>query len=118
MNIQRIQSLLEDFARERDWDQFHTPKNLATAVVCEAGELAEIFQWMTDSQSEKVMSDPNLREEVRDEMADVLLYLLRLADKLDVDLEAAMLAKIQKNGEKYPIALSRGSAEKYSRRRT
>lgn len=118
MDVHRIQSLLADFARERDWDQFHTPKNLATATVCEAGELAEIFQWMTESESEEVMNDPKLGEEVRDEMADVLLYLLRLADKLGIDLEAAMLAKIQKNGEKYPIDLSRGSAEKYNRRRT
>jgi dCTP diphosphatase len=118
MDVQRIQALLADFAQEREWDQFHTPKNLATAVVCEAGELAEIFQWMTDSQSGEVMGDPRLAEEIRDEMADVLLYLVRLADKLGVDLEVAMLAKIQKNGEKYPVDLSRGSAEKYSRRRT
>jgi len=117
MDVQRIQALLSDFARERKWDQFHTPKNFATAVVCKAGELAEIFQWMTDSQSEKVMGDLRLAEDIRDEMADVFLYLIRLADKLSVDLEAAMLTKIQKNGEKYPVSHSRGSAEKYSRRR-
>ena len=117
MDVARIQALLAEFARQRDWDQFHTPKNLTTALMCEAGELAEIFQWMTAEQSNSVMYDESAATAVRDEMADVLLYLLRLADKLDVDLEQAMIEKINKNGAKYPVEVSRGNAEKYSRRK-
>ena len=114
---QKLAITLRSFAAERDWDQFHTPKNLTTALMCEAGELAEIFQWMTAEQSNSVMYDESAATAVRDEMADVLLYLLRLADKLDVDLEQAMIEKINKNGAKYPVEVSRGNAEKYSRRK-
>ena len=117
MDILHFQKLLADFATDRDWDQFHTPKNLSTAIVCEAGELAEIFQWMSAEESTRAMDDEALAEAIRDELADVQLYLLRLADKLNVDLESAMQAKIQKNALKYPVEVSRGSAEKYSRRK-
>ena len=116
MDTARIQATLADFASQRDWDKFHTPKNLSTALVCEAGELAELFQWMTGEESAAIM-DTALADSVRDEMADVLLYLLRLADKLDVDLESAALAKIKKNGDKYPVHLSKGNADKYTRRK-
>ena len=118
MDIDRIKALLAEFARERDWDQFHTPKNLTTALMCEAGELAEIFQWMTAEQSVSAMDDDATAAAVREEMADVLLYLLRLADKLHIDLEEAMIDKIHKNAIKYPADISRGNAEKYSRRKS
>ncbi len=117
MNTKQIQAKLAAFAEERDWDQFHSPKNLSTALMCEAGELAEIFQWMSGAESATAMTDPLIAEAIRDEIADVQLYLLRLADKLNIDVEAAMASKIAKNALKYPIEKSKGNAQKYSRRK-
>jgi dCTP diphosphatase len=106
-----LRDALRVFAAERDWDQFHSPRNLATALAVEAAELLEPFQWLNDEQ---VASLPlETRAAVEQEMADVLLYLVRLADKLDVDLAAAARAKIAKNGEKYPVERARGSSRKY-----
>jgi dCTP diphosphatase len=103
---------LRQFATERDWEQFHTPKNLATALVAEAGELAAEFQWLTAAQS----SAPNTEQlgRIRAEAADVLIYLVRLADKLDFDLLAAAAAKIAANERRYPADKVRGSSKKYS----
>ena len=111
MNIKKIQKQLSDFADERDWNQFHNPKNLAMALSVEASELVEIFQWLTPEQAEEIMST-NESEHVKEEMADVMIYLIRLADKLNVDLEDAVADKIIKNGEKYPIDTSKGSTTK------
>ena len=116
MDTARIQNLLAKFAADRDWDRFHSPKNLSTALVCEAAELAEIFQWMTLEESAAAMDDPELAKAIRDEVADVQIYLLRLADKLSIDLQEAMLEKIERNAERYPVALARGNSKKYSRR--
>ena len=111
MNIKNIQKQLSDFADERDWNQFHNPKNLAMALSVEASELVEIFQWLTPEQAEAIMgTDEN--EHVKEELADVMIYLIRLADKLNVDLEDAVADKIIKNGEKYPIDTSKGSTTK------
>ena len=100
--IPDIQRRLREFAAERDWDQFHTPKNLAMALSAEVGELTEIFQWLTPDQSMTVMSDPGRAEHVRDEIADVFAYLLRLCDVLGIDLEVAATEKIAKNAVRYP----------------
>lgn len=102
MNIQNIEKQLSDFADERDWDQFHNPKNLAMALSVEASELVEIFQWLTPEQAEAVMSSDE-SEHVKEEMADIMIYLIRMADKLNVDLEKAVADKIIKNGKKHPI---------------
>jgi NTP pyrophosphatase (non-canonical NTP hydrolase) len=107
-----LRDKLRRFAAERDWDQFHSPKNLAIALSVEASELLEHFQWLTEAQS--IALPPDKLEEVRDEMADVLLYLVRLADKLDVDLVDAAEKKMAKNAQKYPAAQVRGSMKKYS----
>jgi NTP pyrophosphatase (non-canonical NTP hydrolase) len=110
----RFESLavrLAEFARERDWDQFHSPKNLAMALAGEAGELLEHFQWLSEEQSRAL--DEATRRAVALEMADVLLYLVRLADRLDVDLVAAAHDKIALNARKYPVERCRGSARKY-----
>lgn len=107
-----LRDALRKFAAERDWDQFHSPKNLAIALSVEASELLEHFQWLTEAQSGSLA--PGKREEVRDEMADVLLYLVRLADKLGVDLVDAAEKKIAKNAQKYPAAQVRGSMKKYT----
>jgi dCTP diphosphatase len=103
---------LRAFAAEREWEQFHTPKNLACALSVEAAELLEHFQWLTEAQSQ-ALTDAK-KAEVAAEAADVFLYLLQLCDKLDIDLVAAAHAKMQVNAEKYPAALARGTAAKYT----
>ena len=106
-----LRDVLRAFAAERDWDQFHSPRNLAAALAVEAAELLEPFQWLTDEQSREL--SPESRAAVEQEMADVLLYLVRLADKLEVDLEQAARAKIALNAQKYPVEKARGSNRKY-----
>jgi dCTP diphosphatase len=108
----QLRDALRQFAAERDWDQFHSPKNLASALAVEAAELLERFQWLTEDESRN-LSPPDLAR-VREELADVLNYLVRLADKLDVDLLEAARDKIGKNALKYPAEKARGSARKYS----
>ena len=103
---------LAAFARERDWEQFHSPKNLAMAVAAESAELLEHFQWLTEAQSRELT--PARREQAALEMADVLLYLVRLADQLGVDLLEAAHRKIDLNAEKYPVDKSRGHSRKYT----
>ena len=109
--LRELRDALRAFAAERDWDQFHSPRNLAAALSVEAAELLEPFQWLTDEQSRTL--SPETRAAVEQELADVLLYLVRLADKLDVDLPAAARAKIAQNALKYPVEKSRGSSRKY-----
>jgi len=114
MDIEALQRKLGAFAAERDWEQFHSPKNLAMALAAEAGELIELFQWQ--SEAESANPDPVQKTAVAHELADVLIYLLRLADRLDIDLDAAVSDKIRINAEKYPVALSKGNATKADRR--
>ena len=111
-DLESLRDALREFARERDWDLFHTPKNLAAALSVEAAELLEHFQWLTPGQSAELTSEA--RAGVREELADVLLYLIRLADKLDVDLIEAAQAKLAINARKYPADKARGNARKYS----
>lgn len=114
-SLKYLTDRIREFADERDWGQFHTSKNLAMALAGEVGELLEIFQWLTPEQSAQVMGVPATAEAVRDEVADVLYYLLRLADVLEVDPLQALEAKLAKNAERYPVSESRGVATKYSR---
>lgn len=107
-----LQARLRQFAEERDWEQFHSPKNLATALSVEAAELLEHFQWLSDEQSRTLSQDK--RAQIAEEIADVLLYLLQLADKLDVDPMDAARRKLQTNAAKYPADRARGSSKKYS----
>ncbi|HUU74006.1 MAG TPA: nucleotide pyrophosphohydrolase [Burkholderiales bacterium] len=110
-SLEQLRAELARFAAERDWDQFHNPKNLAMALVVEAGELVEHFQWL--SPDEAVALPSGKKTEVAMELADVLMYLLRLADKLDVDLIEAASEKLQQNRQKYPVEKARGRATKY-----
>lgn len=110
MDVGRIQAELRRFAAERDWDQFHTPKNLAMALNGEAGELAAEFQWLTPEQSGTISGHDLNR--VRLEAADVGIYLLRLCDKLGIDLESAIHEKIRLNGQRYPADKVKGSARR------
>jgi NTP pyrophosphatase (non-canonical NTP hydrolase) len=109
--FEALAARLAEFARERDWDQFHSPKNLAMALAGETGELLEHFQWLTEAQSRDL--PPDVKHAVALEMADVLLYLVRLADKLDVDLVETAHRKIGLNALKYPAERFRGSSRKY-----
>jgi NTP pyrophosphatase (non-canonical NTP hydrolase) len=110
--LANLRDALRQFAAERDWDQFHTPKNLAMALSVEAAELLEHFQWL-DAEASSLLPD-SVRKEVRLEMADVLLYLIRLADKLDIDVIAAAKDKLAINAEKYPADKARGTSKKYT----
>ncbi|MDH4133619.1 MAG: nucleotide pyrophosphohydrolase [Gammaproteobacteria bacterium] len=109
-DIGELQERLRAFARERDWEQFHSPKNLAMALIVEAAELVEHFQWLTEAQSRAL--DAAKREQVEQEMADVFLYLVRLADQMGIDLLDAAERKIALNAQKYPADKVRGSAKK------
>ena len=102
---------LDQFARDRDWQPFHSPKNLASALIVEAGELLEHFQWLTEEQSRGL--PPEKLQDVSAEMADVLLYLIQLASALGIDLVAAAQAKLRVNELRYPVERARGSSRKY-----
>ncbi|MBN1236944.1 MAG: nucleotide pyrophosphohydrolase [Gammaproteobacteria bacterium] len=110
-SLGELQRRLREFAAERDWDRFHSPKNLSMALAVEAAELVEQFQWLTEEQSARL--DPERLANVRLELADVFLYLLRLADKLDVDLLRAAADKMELNAAKYPAEKVRGDPRKY-----
>lgn len=107
-----IRDKLRAFAEARDWEQFHTPKNLSMALMVEAAELMEHFQWLSGTQSENLSESD--KAAVAEELADVLLYLVRLSDRLGVNLREAALRKIEKNAQKYPAEQVRGSAKKYN----
>lgn len=107
-----LRDRLRAFAAARDWERFHSPKNLATALIVEAAELVEHFQWLTEEQSRDLPRET--KADVATELADVLLYLVRLADQLGIDLHTAAVAKIAANEQKYPADRVRGSARKYT----
>jgi dCTP diphosphatase len=109
--LTELRELTRTFAAERDWQQFHTPKNLAMALSVEVAELVEHFQWLRTGELDEL--DESKREGIRHEMADVLLYLVQLADRTGVDLRAAALEKLRMNGEKYPAEKVKGDARKY-----
>ncbi len=110
--LEKLRIEINAFAKERDWDQFHSPKNLATALSVEAAELLEPFQWLNSGSLEELGT--KRFEQVRNEMADVLVYLIRLADKLDVDLVSAVTEKMELNRAKYPADKVRGDSRKYT----
>ena len=111
-SLTEIRARLRAFAAERDWDQFHTPKNLAMALSVEVAELMEHYQWLPTGADSEL--DDAKRTGIRHELADVLMYLVRLADKSGVDLHAAVLEKMVLNAGKYPVEQVRGDARKYS----
>lgn len=112
-SLQRLRDRLREFAAEREWERFHTPKNLAMALAGEAGEVIEHFQWLSAEESGAL--PPDVRDEVALELADVLLYLVRLADVLGVDLAAAADRKLSINAKRYPVERARGKADKYTK---
>ena len=110
--MKELQQKLKQFAKERDWEQFHSPKNLTMALSIEASELMEHFQWLTEAQSYEL--EDETFEAVKEEIADVFMYTLLLSDKLNIDLIEAAEKKHIKNQEKYPVELAKGSAKKYT----
>nr|WP_155680852.1 nucleotide pyrophosphohydrolase [Pseudomonas aeruginosa] len=113
VDVGQLAAALERFAAERNWAQFHSPKNLVMALTGEVGELSEIFQWMDEEQSKDAARHPDTTQAVQDELADVLMYLVRLASVLGVDLDAAARQKLEQNNRKYPVEKARNSSKKY-----
>ena len=111
-DLEILRDKMRAFIAERDWGQFHSPKNLAMALSVESSELLEIFQWLTEEQSRSL--DPHAKAAAGEEIADVLLYLVRIADQLGIDLVAEAHRKLEKNAEKYPVEKSRGTSKKYN----
>jgi NTP pyrophosphatase (non-canonical NTP hydrolase) len=110
-DLEELKERLRAFVAERDWDQFHSPKNLAMALSVEAAELVELFQWLTEEESATL--DADRRRRAAEELADVLWYLVRIADRLDIDLLQAAGEKLKRNAVKYPVGRVRGQALKY-----
>ena len=111
-DLHELREIIRHFSSERDWLRFHTPKNLAMALSVEVAELVEHFQWLPTGADHEL--DDAAREGIRHEMADVLVYLIQLADHTGVDLRSAVLEKMELNRRKYPVELARGNARKYS----
>ena len=115
IDVKGLSEALAAFSAERDWDQYHSPKNLVMALTGEVGELTEVFQWLSEAQSKLVATNPDTATAVREELADVTLYLVRLASVLGVDLNEAVTLKLQKNALKYPADKARGTHKKYDK---
>ncbi len=116
MDVNKIKLKLREFTKERNWDQFHSPKNLSMALAGEVGELLELFQWLKEEDSKLENITSSTHEKVKEELADIFIYLVRLADKLEIDLEEAVFKKISLNEAKYSVETARDNAVKYNRR--
>ena len=110
--LEEVRVLISNFAKERDWDQFHSPKNLAMALSVEVAEIVELFQWLTEEESGNLSLDK--RGELEEEIGDVLIYLVRLADGFDIDPLHAAMKKLEKNAKKYPVQKVKGKSLKYT----
>ena len=113
-DLQAIKAKVLAFARERDWEQFHSPKNLSMAIAAEAAELMEHFLWQSAEQSRADVQDPSLRAEVAEELADILIFAIQFANVSGMDLSSIIEAKMQRNAEKYPVAKAKGRSDKYT----
>lgn len=114
IDLNKLNEEIESFIAERDWDQFHSVKNLSMALTKESSELMELFQWLKEEDSNKVKDNPELLPKVQDEVADIFVYLLRIINKTGIDLEEAVRLKMAKNKAKYPVDKARGNARKYT----
>ena len=116
MDIEKINQIIKEFSKQREWDKFHNPKNLVMALNGEIGELTEIFQWLDAENSKLENLSNNDLKRCKEELADVFIYLIRLADKLEIDLIKEANTKIEINSKKYPVELSKGNSIKYNQR--
>jgi dCTP diphosphatase len=114
-SLAHIEGLIAKFSMDRDWDQFHTPKNLIMAATSEIGELAELLQWKSDREIEAFLQSPEGKQQLSEEIADVAVYLIRLCQKTNIDFVEAIVNKIAVNEKKYPIEKSKGNAQKYNK---
>jgi dCTP diphosphatase len=114
IDLKKLNDEIEQFVKDRDWDQFHSVKNLSMALSVECSEFLEIFQWLTEDQSNEITNDPELLLKAQDELADIFLYLMRILSKTNMDLETVVRNKMRKNAEKYPVELSKGNSKKYN----
>lgn len=113
IDVKNLAASLQRFADDRDWQQFHSPKNLLLALTGEVGELCEVFQWMSEADSVAAAKHPATAQAVKDELADVLMYLVRLSSVLGVDLNEAVTSKLALNGQKYPVDKAKSTSKKY-----
>jgi dCTP diphosphatase len=113
-SIAKLQAQIQVFSEERDWDQFHTPKNLILAATSEMGELAEVLQWKSDDEVNEYLSSQSGKDRISEEIADVAIYLIRLCQKSNIDFIEAIRSKISINESKYPAQKSRGNSKKYN----
>ncbi|MBT0653300.1 nucleotide pyrophosphohydrolase [Geomobilimonas luticola] len=113
--IEEITLNVQKFCEERDWDQFHGPKDLAIGVITEASELLEHFRFLSEEQALELLSNPQQKEEIEDELSDVLFFLLRFSQRFDIDLTKALLRKIEKSERKYPVEKAKGKNTKYTK---
>ena len=114
MSIEKLTSLVRSFCEARDWDQYHGPKDLAIGVITEASELLEHFRFLSDEQALAILQNPSHKEEIEDELADVLFFLLRFSQRFEVDLGQALIRKMEKAERKYPVDKAKGSNKKYT----
>jgi dCTP diphosphatase len=114
IDLQKINTEIENFVKERNWDQFHSIKNLSMALSVESSELVEIFQWMKEEDSNHVRDDQITMQRIEDEVADIFVYLMRIISKTNIDLEKAVETKMRKNAEKYPVDKVKGNSKKYN----
>ncbi|MBN2850291.1 MAG: nucleotide pyrophosphohydrolase [Erysipelotrichaceae bacterium] len=115
MTLDKLKLMVQDFCEARDWDQFHGPKDLSIGIITEASELLENFRFQSEDQALALLSDRHFKEEIEDELADVLFFLLRFSQRFNVDLTAALLRKIEKNEQKYPVEKAKGKNLKYTK---
>lgn len=113
--IQGLSKKVQDFCQARDWDQYHGPKDLAIGVITEAAELLEHFRFLSEEQAIELLNNPEQKEDIEDELADVLFFLLRFSQRFDIDLTQALQRKMEKSNKKYPVEKSRGSNRKYTK---
>ena len=114
IEVEKIEKKLDEFIAARDWEQFHSVKNLAMALSVETSELLEIFQWMKEEESNKLVASPEVKAKVAEEIADIFIYLSRIAKKAEIDINEAVFKKMEKNQGKYPEDKARGNAKKYT----
>jgi len=112
--IRQLKEKLARFVKDRDWEQFHSPKNLSMSIAIEAAELMEMFQWATIEESHNILKDKKRVEEIKDELADIALFVMEFCNMFDIDLSSAILKKLKKNAKKYPAELVKGKSHKYT----
>jgi len=114
ITLQEIKAHIKQFIKERDWEQFHSPKNISMSISIEAAELMEHFQWLTIEQSRKLLNDKEKREEIEDELADIAIYIIDFCNLFDIDIEKSIIKKLEKTAKKYPANFVRGKIHKYT----